>query len=66
MAKTADAISDGNLVERLIRSDQNWSMLPLQVCETVTSLSLSSGHNNPKTVNFLEITIIFKFEIISE
>ena len=31
ISKAADAISDGNLVERLIRSDQSWSLLPLQV-----------------------------------
>ncbi|XP_061535125.1 replication factor C subunit 1 isoform X1 [Phycodurus eques] len=30
LSKTADAISDGDLVDRRIRSGQNWSLLPTQ------------------------------------
>ncbi|CAG5939388.1 unnamed protein product [Menidia menidia] len=30
LSKTADAISDGDLVDRRIRSSQNWSLLPTQ------------------------------------
>jgi len=45
MSKTADAISDGNLVERLIRSDQSWSLLPLQgLFSTVLPSNYMSGH----------------------
>lgn len=31
LSKTADSISDGDLVDRRIRSGQNWSLLPTQV-----------------------------------
>lgn len=31
LSKTADSISDGDLVDRQIRSRQNWSLLPTQV-----------------------------------
>ncbi|XP_076584285.1 replication factor C subunit 1 isoform X1 [Chaetodon auriga] len=30
LSKTADSISDGDLVDRIIRSRQNWSLLPTQ------------------------------------
>lgn len=33
LSKTADSISDGDLVDREIRSRQNWSLLPTQVTE---------------------------------
>lgn len=31
LSKTADSIADGDLVDRQIRSRQNWSLLPTQV-----------------------------------
>lgn len=31
LSKTADSIADGDLVDRRIRSGQNWSLLPSQV-----------------------------------
>lgn len=34
LSKTADSISDGDLVDRRIRSRQNWSLLPTQVIRT--------------------------------
>lgn len=34
LSKTADSISDGDLVDRRIRSGQNWSLLPTQVLHT--------------------------------
>lgn len=33
LSKTADSISDGDLVDRQIRSRQSWSLLPTQVME---------------------------------
>lgn len=33
LSKTADSISDGDLVDRQIRSRQSWSLLPTQVTE---------------------------------
>lgn len=36
LSKTADSISDGDLVDRRIRSGQNWSLLPTQVTHTHT------------------------------
>ena len=32
MSKAADAICDGNLVEKQVRSQNNWNLLPTQVC----------------------------------
>ncbi|XP_066912084.1 replication factor C subunit 1-like [Clytia hemisphaerica] len=44
ISKTADAIADGNLVERSIRSDQSWSLLPLQgLFSTVLPSNYMSG-----------------------
>lgn len=34
LSKTADSICDGDLVDRRIRSGQNWSLLPTQVTHT--------------------------------
>lgn len=36
LSKTADSICDGDLVDRRIRSGQNWSLLPTQVTHTHT------------------------------
>ena len=32
MSKAVDAICDGNLVEKQVRSQNNWNLLPTQVC----------------------------------
>lgn len=36
LSKAADSIADGDLVDRRIRSTQNWSLLPTQVTHTHT------------------------------
>ena len=35
MSKAADAICDGNLVEKQVSSQNNWNLLPTQVCVCV-------------------------------
>ena len=40
LSETADCLSDGDLVEKKIRSASNWSLLPTQVND-LSSLSLS-------------------------
>lgn len=39
LSKTADSISDGDLVDRQIRSRQNWSLLPTQVMAPLGELA---------------------------
>ena len=38
LAKTADSLCDGDLVERKIRSSSNWGLLPLQVHNQLESV----------------------------
>lgn len=42
VAKAADSLCDGDLVERKIRSSQNWGLLPLQVYITICKNSTKS------------------------
>ena len=35
LAETADSLSDGDLVEKRIRSSSQWGLLPVQVCVCV-------------------------------
>lgn len=45
MSQTADLIADSNLIERQIRGNQNWSLLPLQgYMSTVAPSDLMAGY----------------------
>uniref|UniRef100_A0AAQ4QYK9 Replication factor C subunit 1 n=1 Tax=Gasterosteus aculeatus aculeatus TaxID=481459 RepID=A0AAQ4QYK9_GASAC len=47
LSKTADSISDGDLVDRQIRSKQNWSLLPTQaIYASVLPGELMKGYMN--------------------
>ena len=39
LSKAADAICDGNLVEKQVRSHNDWNLLPTQVCVCVLCVS---------------------------
>ena len=41
MSKAADAICDGNLVEKQVRSHNDWNLLPAQVCVCCIHLCVS-------------------------
>lgn len=47
LSKTADSISDGDLVDRQIRSRQNWSLLPTQVKATLGNWHTHRCENGP-------------------
>ena len=38
LAKAADSIADGDLVDRCIRRGQKWSLLPVQVSNALASV----------------------------
>ena len=44
LAAAADSLCESDKVEKIIRSNNNWSLLPIEVCFSLTSKLHSMSH----------------------